>query len=114
MGSYAHLVLARQHPDSRVLLTTFSDALANALRTKLRRLISNEPRLAERLEVHSMNDIGERLYEQQFGKPRFPDRAALRQIVADASAATPDHKFELPFLLSAVGRRRFTLTTEGR
>lgn len=55
--------LARKYPESRVLLTTFSDTLANALHTKLRRLISNEPRLAERLDVHSMNVIGERLYE---------------------------------------------------
>jgi len=39
--------LARQHPDARVLLTTFSDTLANALRTRLRRLLCNEPRLAE-------------------------------------------------------------------
>ena len=38
--------LARTHPDARVLLTTFSDTLANALRTKLRRLMGNEPRLA--------------------------------------------------------------------
>jgi hypothetical protein len=55
--------LARTHPDARVLLTTFSDTLANALRTRLRRLISHEPRLGERLEVHAMNAIGRRLYE---------------------------------------------------
>src|SRR6266436_1329197 len=36
--------LARLHPDGRVLLATFSETLANALRIKLRRLISNEPR----------------------------------------------------------------------
>ena len=39
-------LLARTNPDARVLLTTFSDPLANALRVKLRRLIGNEPRLA--------------------------------------------------------------------
>ena len=43
--------LARNNPDARVLLTTFSETLANALRTKLLRLISSEPRLGERLEV---------------------------------------------------------------
>ena len=37
--------LARRHPEARVLLTTFSDALAHALRTRLRRLLGNEPRL---------------------------------------------------------------------
>ena len=46
--------LARTNPDARVLLTTFSDTLANALRTKLKRLMSSEPRLGERIEVHSM------------------------------------------------------------
>lgn len=39
--------LVRWNPDNRVLLTTFSETLANALRAKLRRLISNEPRLGE-------------------------------------------------------------------
>src|SRR5206468_1277784 len=49
--------LARRHPEARVLLTTFSDTLANALRTKLRRLIAGEPRLAERLEVRALGDL---------------------------------------------------------
>ena len=49
--------LARAIPEARVLLTTSSEALANALRTKLRRLIGNEPRIAERLEVHALNGI---------------------------------------------------------
>jgi mRNA-degrading endonuclease RelE of RelBE toxin-antitoxin system len=50
--------LARKNPDSRVLLTTYSDALANALRTKLRYLIHHEPRLAERLDVWSFDAGG--------------------------------------------------------
>src|SRR4029077_19230144 len=33
--------LARKFPDGRVLLTTFSDALANALHTKLKRLVGS-------------------------------------------------------------------------
>ena len=36
--------LARKNPDARVLLTTFSDPLANALRSKLKILVSNEPK----------------------------------------------------------------------
>ena len=92
--------LARANPDSRVLLASFSDTLANALRTKLRRLISNEPRLGERLEVHSMDAIGERLYEQQFGRPKLADRKMIRKIIADIAATQPESKFALPFLLS--------------
>jgi superfamily I DNA/RNA helicase len=92
--------LARVNADSRILLATFSDPLASALRVKLRRLISNEPRLGERLEVHSMDAFGERLYEQQFGRPKLLDRAAIRGILAEVAAAYPDSKFAVPFLLS--------------
>ena len=75
--------LARTHPDARVLLTTFSDTLANALQTKLRRLIGNEPRLAERIDVHSLDAIGLRLYKSHVGhgddrQPRDHARAAQR------------------------------------
>ena len=60
--------LARAHPESRVLLATFSDALAAALRTRLKRLIGNEPKIAERLEVDSMSGIGRRLYAANVGR----------------------------------------------
>jgi mRNA-degrading endonuclease RelE of RelBE toxin-antitoxin system len=91
--------LARAHPESRVLLTTFSDTLANALRTKLRRLINNEPRLAERLEVHAMNALGERLHELQNGRPCMLERTQLRSVLAEAAAAVQGLKFSQPFLL---------------
>jgi len=48
--------LARKNEDARVLLATFSDALANALRTKLRYLISNEPRFALPLHLQIRGD----------------------------------------------------------
>ena len=91
--------LARSHPDSRVLLTTFSDTLANALRTKLRRLISNEPRLAERLEVLAMNAVAERLHEAQHGRPKLVERGDLRRLVAEMSEAVSGLKFSQAFLL---------------
>lgn len=91
--------LARSHPNSRVLLTTFSVTLANALRTKLRRLISNEPRLAERLEVLSMNDVAERLHEAQHGRPKLVERGDLRRLLAEMSEAVSGLKFSQAFLL---------------
>jgi len=92
--------LARSQPDSRVLLTSFSETLANALRTKLRRLISNEPRLAERLEVHAMNAIGERLYALHFGRPQIASFDAIRGFIADAAATLGNQKFGMSFLLT--------------
>jgi len=92
--------LARTYSDSRVLLTTYSDILANALRTKLKRLISNEPQLAERLEVHAMQAIGERLYERHFGHQQIASRAVIRQLLVDAAANTAGMKFSPNFLLT--------------
>ena len=40
------VALARRHPEARVLLTTFSKALANALKGRLQYLIGNEPNIA--------------------------------------------------------------------
>ena len=91
--------LARSHTEARVLLATFSDTLANALRTKLKRLISNEPRLAERLEVHALNAIGERLYERHFGRPQIAKRDQIKQQLTDA-AKLAALRFSPNFLLS--------------
>lgn len=92
--------LARQNPDARILMTTFSDALANSLKIKLKRLISNEPRLAERLEVHSINTIGEKLYAPQFGKPRIASREQIKNYLKDAALQIGDYKFSIPFLMT--------------
>ena len=92
--------LARKHDDARVLLATFSDSLANALRTKLRYLISNEPRLGERLEVHAMNSIGQRLYELTFDRPHIASEQTIEEIVADAGRSVAGHKFSLHFLVT--------------
>jgi len=92
--------LARTNPDARVLLTTFSDTLANALRTRLRRLISHEPRLGERLEVHAMNAIGRRLYESHFGRPNIASREVIQPLLADAARDVDAQRFSRHFLLT--------------
>jgi len=91
--------LARNNPETRVLLTTFSDTLANALRTKLRRLITNEPRLGERLEVHAIDAIGERLYEAHVRRPQVASREHIQQLLREASSGVDGLKFNARFLL---------------
>ena len=94
------VLLARANPDARVLLTTFSDTLANALRTQLRRLIHNEPRLAERLEVHSINAIGLRLFKSHFGVPQIASHEALVSALKVAAGEVEGRKFSPHFLLT--------------
>lgn len=79
--------IARQHPDARVLLTTFSPTLAHALHAKLRRLIGHTPMLGERIDVVSLDELGERLYRFAFGKPRLASADWLRAALAEAAAA---------------------------
>ena len=90
--------LARQNPDARVLLTTFSETLASALRQKLHRLINTEPRLAERLEVAAMNGVGTRLYEAQFGKPAMLTRAQLEAFLREEAAKVEGARFTPAFV----------------
>jgi superfamily I DNA/RNA helicase/mRNA-degrading endonuclease RelE of RelBE toxin-antitoxin system len=90
--------LARTNPETRLLLTTFSDILANALRAKLRLLINSEPRLGERIEVHSMNAIGRRLYELNIGKPQIALRETVITCLKAAASAVDGNKFSLQFL----------------
>ncbi len=92
--------LARSNPEARVLLTTFSDILANSLRTRLRRLIGNEPRLGERLEVHSLDGIGARLYKAHVGPLAIAPRPVIRDLLVNEAARIAGHKFTTQFLLT--------------
>ena len=90
--------LARQHPESRVLLATFSDALATALRVRLTRLIGNEPKIAERLEVHAMSGIGRRLYAARAGRLDLASDEHVRTLLDRAAAGVEGHRFSAHFL----------------
>jgi superfamily I DNA/RNA helicase len=90
--------LARAHLDARVLLTTFSDPLADALHLKLRALIHNEPRLAERLEVESLPAIGKRLAKIHLGMSTFAEDIHIRSLLANAATAVDLARFSAAFL----------------
>lgn len=92
--------LARRNPDSRVLLATFTDALANALQTLRNRLLTSEPRLAERIDVYSLSAIGQRLYRMNIGQPALAPQGVIERLVQFAAEVVPGHKFTQQFLLS--------------
>lgn len=94
--------LLRKHADARILLTTFSETLANALQAKLHRLLGNEPRLAERIDVYSIPAVGKRLYRGAFnGKlPKLASPEIVRAAIDDSAAAAPSHKFTRRFLFT--------------
>jgi mRNA-degrading endonuclease RelE of RelBE toxin-antitoxin system len=92
--------LAKQYPDSRVLLATFSESLANNLRIKLRCLVRKQPRLAERIDVYSMDALAERLYEKHCGKFSKVDVAELQALFTNALAKSGVTGISKRFLLT--------------
>ena len=91
--------LAKSNPDARILLTTFSDALANLLRTKLELLIHQEVRPDRRIVVDSLDDVGLSLYGATFGLPQLAGRETLGVLVEDA-ADKEGTNFSRAFLLT--------------
>ncbi|MEO8619455.1 MAG: UvrD-helicase domain-containing protein, partial [bacterium] len=92
--------LARSNPEARVLLTTFSDTLASTLHTKLKRLVGDEPRLAERIDVLSIDAAGARLYKAHIGRPKVAEQEVVREALQRAASAVGGHKFSQHFLLT--------------
>lgn len=92
--------LAKTNTGNRVLLTTFSPILANVLKGKLRKLISNEPSLKERIDVYSINDVGIKLYKTHIGAPHMVEPKELALLMQSSSENVTEHKFPMRFLLS--------------
>lgn len=90
--------LARRDPAAQVLLTTFSDALANSLRVRLQHLASNEPEIIGRITLEPIAGIGEALYADRFGKPMTATAELVRALLSDAAAKVTGHSFSPHFL----------------
>lgn len=91
--------LARGNRDARVLLATFSDSLASALRVKLGRLIGVEPRIREAIDVSTLDTIALRLYKSRIGSPKVATSDDIHRILEAAARERPESKFSQRFLL---------------
>jgi superfamily I DNA/RNA helicase len=90
--------LARQNPDARVLLTTFSVTLARMLRQKLLRLTAGEPALMDRVVVDPIDEVGFTLYQQSFGTPQRATEGMIRSALSELSRKVSGHSFSDAFL----------------
>ena len=80
-------------------MTTFSDTLANQLRTKLGYLMNNEPEAFARVDVQSLDAVGLNLYEAHCGVPALVGRETVEELLQDAAAAVGTN-FSMTFLMS--------------
>lgn len=92
--------LARKDEEARILLSTFSNTLANVLRSNLYRLLYNTPRLAERIDVTAMDTVGVKLYSAEFGKPSFAGSEEISSLLQSAAKHVDGLKSKPAFLLS--------------
>ena len=92
--------LARANPEGRVLLATYSEPLARALATRLRRLISSEPRLGDRIDVAAISAVGARLYRSLVGPLKLASRDHVVAAISKAATDTGHGSLSLAFLLS--------------
>jgi hypothetical protein len=91
----------RNSPDGRVLLTTFSDPLANALNTKLKILAGADAFLLDSVAVASFRGVAEELHRLVFGrKAHLASRDIIRSLVAKAKEAARIDGISLQFVLS--------------
>jgi plasmid maintenance system killer protein len=90
--------LARATPAATVLLTTFSNALANALKGKLDHLIGNEPAIAARIVVKSVTSVGHDLYAQAHGQPHIAPDVLIRSLIGESAKGGDGSKFSSQFL----------------
>jgi len=82
--------LARQSPDARVLLATFSKSLRQALRIKLGHLIAPTDPAFARITVAHVDGIAHQLHEQALGV--VPNIAMPAQVDAALKSAAEDSK----------------------
>ena len=91
--------LAKSSPDRRVLLTTFSDTLANLLKAKLQLLVHQDLQTNGRVSVDSLDTVTLRLYEAGFGPARLARQEIIEALVKE-SASIERTNFSTTFLLT--------------
>ena len=91
--------LAKSNPDGRVLLTTFSNTLANLLKAKLQLLVHHDLQTNGRISVDSLGTVVLRLYEFEFGQAKLARQEIIQALVKE-SASIERSSFSSTFLLT--------------
>ena len=93
--------LARENPEARILLASFSQPLADAMAKKLLVLAPETGSIVPRITTASFQSIAEQMYQLEHGvRPRIASEAVLRERLAEAAKAAQLKGFSDRFLLS--------------
>lgn len=93
--------LARDNPDARILLASFSQALADTLAEKVRVLAPETGGIVPRITTASFQGIAEQMFQLEHGvRPRIASEAVLRERLKTAAGDAGLKGFSDRFLLS--------------
>lgn len=93
--------LAREKPDARILLASFSQPLADAMAKKLLVLAPETGGIVPRITTASFQGIAEQMFQLEHGvRPRIASDAVLRERLADAATDAELKGFSNRFLFS--------------
>ena len=93
--------LARQNPEARILLASFSQPLADAMAKKLLVLAPETGGIVPRITTASFRGIAEQMYQLEHGvRPRIASDLVLRERLGEAAKAAQLRGFSDRFLLS--------------
>lgn len=93
--------LARENPDARILLASFSQPLADAMAQKLLVLAPETGGIVPRITTASFRGIAEQLYQLERGvRPRIATNTLLRERLSQAARDAELKGFSDRFLLS--------------
>lgn len=93
--------LARENPEARILLASFSQPLADAMAKKLLVLAPETGGIVPRITTASFRGIAEQMYQLEHGvRPRIASDMVLRERLSEAAKAAQLKGFSGRFLLS--------------
>jgi superfamily I DNA/RNA helicase len=90
--------LAKENPKARILLTTFSPALAELLQLKLSRLLDRSGEAFQRIEVRALDELAEEWFAEGDSEAILVESERLREIVTHAGSQVEGHSFTPRFL----------------
>ncbi len=93
-----HLVKASS--ETRVLLTTFSETLANALSVRLKKLLVSTPLLGDRIDVCAFDEVATRLYSRLKDKKTIAPPNKVVEFIETHRKDFQDLKISTAYLVS--------------